>query len=140
MESEGVSHPKRGKPTNPVYFPSILSKDSVLSMPNLPAELITEILLNLPVKSLLKFRSVSKSWLELISSNEFVKTHLLLSASNKNYTHHGLMFKVASTSVQGVKDCSLSCLLYDSIAEAYDLDYPVAQQQVQEHKSNSYPL
>ncbi|XP_059313387.1 F-box/kelch-repeat protein At3g23880-like isoform X1 [Lycium ferocissimum] len=104
--------------------PAISSKDSILPMPNLPTELITEILLKLPVKSLLKFRSVSKSWLELISTPHFVKTHLLLSTSNKDYTHHGVMFKFASTSDHGVKDCSLSALLYDSVTEALDLDYP----------------
>ncbi|XP_060178710.1 F-box/kelch-repeat protein At3g23880-like isoform X2 [Lycium barbarum] len=102
----------------------ISSQDSIMPMPNLPTELITEILLKLPVKSLLKFRSVSKSWLSLISSPDFVKTHLLLSASNKDYTHHGLMFKFASTSDRGIKDCSLSALLCDSVTEAFDLDYP----------------
>ncbi|XP_059312612.1 uncharacterized protein LOC132063860 [Lycium ferocissimum] len=55
MESEG-NEAKRCKPTKPAQFPSISSQDTVLPMPNLPAELITEILLKLPVKSLLKFR------------------------------------------------------------------------------------
>ncbi|XP_055813623.1 uncharacterized protein LOC129883080 isoform X2 [Solanum dulcamara] len=55
MEStEDETLPKQSKPTE---IPSISSKDSVLSMPNLPAELITEFLLKLPVKSLLQFRS-----------------------------------------------------------------------------------
>ncbi|XP_055813627.1 F-box/kelch-repeat protein At3g23880-like [Solanum dulcamara] len=121
MESkEDEALPKRSKPTE---IQSISSKDSVLSMPNLPEELITEILLKLPVKSLLQFRSVSKSWLSLISSPDFVKTHLLLSASNKDYTHHGVMIKVSNAN-RGVKDCSLSALLYDSVPEAFDLDYP----------------
>ncbi|XP_060178561.1 F-box/kelch-repeat protein At3g23880-like [Lycium barbarum] len=123
MESEG-NEAKWCKPTKPAQFPSISSQDTVLPMPNLPAEIVTEILLKLPVKSLLKFRSVSKSWLELISSPHFVKTHLLLSSSDKDYTHHGLMFKFASTSDQGVKDCSLSALLNHPITEAFDLDYP----------------
>ncbi|XP_059313716.1 F-box/kelch-repeat protein At3g23880-like isoform X3 [Lycium ferocissimum] len=113
-------HPKRSKPANPVHFPSI----SVLPIPNLPAELIIEILLKLPVKSLVKFRSVSKSWIELISSPHFVKTHLLLSGSNKNYTHHGVTFMVASTANLGFKVCSLRALLYHPVTEAFDLDYP----------------
>ncbi|KAM3249150.1 hypothetical protein P3L10_010919 [Capsicum annuum] len=84
---------------------------SILAMPNLPEDLITETLLRLPVKSLLKFRSVLKSWLSLIRSPEFVKNHLLLSATNKDYKHHSLMFK------NGFKDYSLTALLYGSFVE-----------------------
>ncbi|KAL3328989.1 hypothetical protein AABB24_036212 [Solanum stoloniferum] len=128
MESRGDEviprHPKRSKPTNPAHFSSILSQDSVLSMPNLPTELILEILLKLPVKSLLQFISVSKSWLSLISSPEFVKARPSLSASNKNYTHHGVIVKVSTKSVFVVKDCSLRSLLYHPVTEAFDLDYP----------------
>ncbi|PHU21759.1 hypothetical protein BC332_06866 [Capsicum chinense] len=94
-------------------------------MANLPEELITEILLKLPIKSLLKFRSVCKSWLELISSPEFVKNHLLLSTTNKDYNHHGILLKFASKNEHGVKDCSLRDVLYHPETGALvDLDYP----------------
>ncbi|KAF3674658.1 putative F-box/kelch-repeat protein-like isoform X3 [Capsicum annuum] len=94
-------------------------------MANLPEELITEILLKLPIKSLLKFRSVCKSWLELISSPEFVKNHLLLSTTNKDYNHHGILLKFASKNEHGVKDCSLRVVLYHPETGALvDLDYP----------------
>ncbi|KAM3326668.1 hypothetical protein P3S67_001794 [Capsicum chacoense] len=72
---------------------------------------------------LLQFRSVSKYWLLLISSPEFVKNHLLLSATNKNYTHHRVMIKTGNSN-HDIKDCSVSSLLYDSVTEAFDLNYP----------------
>ncbi|KAK9937812.1 hypothetical protein M0R45_014581 [Rubus argutus] len=50
--------------------------------PHLPLEVITEILATLPVKSLLKYRLVCKSWCSLISSPQFVRKHLSSNISN----------------------------------------------------------
>nr|XP_016467823.1 PREDICTED: uncharacterized protein LOC107790410 isoform X1 [Nicotiana tabacum] len=64
MESEGeeASHlrPKRSKHTNPAQFSSISMESegdkSSFKIPTLPPELITEILLKLPVKCILQMR------------------------------------------------------------------------------------
>ncbi|KAM1024071.1 hypothetical protein ACFX2C_037394 [Malus domestica] len=44
-------------------------------------DMIVEIVLRLPVKALLRFRSVSKSWRDLISSRDFVRKHLCLAVN-----------------------------------------------------------
>ena len=46
------------------------------SVPILPEEIITEILTRLPVKSLLRFKLVSKDWYSLITNPEFIASHL----------------------------------------------------------------
>ncbi|KAL0367352.1 UNVERIFIED_CONTAM: F-box/kelch-repeat protein [Sesamum radiatum] len=60
-------------------------------LPNLPEEIITEILLRLPVKALLRFRCVTKSWLSLISTPQFIKTHLRISSKSNIYSHNRLV-------------------------------------------------
>lgn len=69
---------------------------SIASLTNdnsvLPIELIFfEILIRLPVKTLLKMRSVSKSWISRISTPEFVKAHLNFSANNREFAHHRVL-------------------------------------------------
>ncbi|KAM3396183.1 F-box/kelch-repeat protein like [Capsicum galapagoense] len=80
-----------------------------------PAEILTEILSRLPVKSLLRFKSVLKSWSSLISSPEFTKYHLSLSANkNKDYTNHSVMWRIAQPEFN-LKECP--------IMEETNLDY-----------------
>ncbi|KAK6128962.1 hypothetical protein DH2020_037305 [Rehmannia glutinosa] len=50
---------------------------------HLPPEIVEEILCNLPTKSLIRFRCVSKSWRSLISEHRFVRKHLSRAAQQK---------------------------------------------------------
>jgi len=85
-------------------------------------DLIIEILLRLPVKSLLRCRSISKTWLALICCPKLIKSHMILSANNKNdYTNHRLILRTGHP--ENLKDCSLKSLLYESITEESDMDY-----------------
>ncbi|KAL2333126.1 hypothetical protein Fmac_014339 [Flemingia macrophylla] len=75
--------------------------------PLLPDDLITEILLRVPVRSLLRWGLVCKSWETLISNPQFVKQHYL--ATSTNMTHQQLIcpilgepFKMASCSVEHI--------------------------------------
>ncbi|XP_050283006.1 F-box/kelch-repeat protein At3g23880-like isoform X2 [Quercus robur] len=47
----------------------------------LPEEVVLQILCRLPVKSLIRFRSVSKSWNSLITTSAFIDSHLTQSLS-----------------------------------------------------------
>ncbi|XP_050222683.1 F-box/WD-40 repeat-containing protein 1-like [Mercurialis annua] len=49
---------------------------------NFVDDLLHDILINLPVKSLVRFRSVSKTWKSLISDNRFITDHLRIHQSN----------------------------------------------------------
>ncbi|XP_074343107.1 F-box/kelch-repeat protein At3g23880-like [Apium graveolens] len=61
--------------------------------PNLPDDIIYLILSRLPVKSLLRFKTACKTWLSLISSRDFIKTHLFVSNNDPYYTHTHLLLR-----------------------------------------------
>lgn len=71
---------------------------------------------------LLQFKCVSKDWFGLISSPEFVKTHVSFSA--KDYTRHISMMKFENIR-HNLKYYSVKSLFYEPVTEALHLDYPM---------------
>ncbi|XP_052207103.1 F-box/kelch-repeat protein At3g23880-like [Diospyros lotus] len=90
----------------------------------IPQEIIVEILFRLPVRSLLKFKSVCKSWRSLISDPKFVKTHLTLSSAANDGTHSRLMIRYVGPYF-GLKSCYLYSLFDKQTPNVVDLNYPL---------------
>ncbi|KZV50796.1 F-box/kelch-repeat protein-like [Dorcoceras hygrometricum] len=125
------------------YSESLVSpnlEDEIVIGRTLPPELLTEILLRLPVKSLLRFTAVSKGWLSLISSTQFAKTHLKYATKNKLFTHDRLIFGsrtypmdlITCSLHSAVADSGLSGSIYPEIDEHVQVqavcwDYPIVE-------------
>ncbi|KAH6764703.1 hypothetical protein C2S51_015952 [Perilla frutescens var. frutescens] len=87
----------------------------------IPAEMVEKILLNLPVKSLLRFSSVSKSWFSRVFDSSFIK---------KYHGREIIVFNsISSDHVNDVSSCPLSSILSDnSFEDATDVVCPFGQQ------------
>ncbi|KAL3507358.1 hypothetical protein ACH5RR_032740 [Cinchona calisaya] len=104
--------------------------ESLIIFPNFPHELLIEILSRVPVKSLMKFKCVSRTRLSLISNPHFIKTHLINSLKKDDFGHHGLIFTVLPpNSDSHLKQCSLESAFdaaaAPSSAEVIEIDYPL---------------
>ncbi|XP_020225504.1 F-box/kelch-repeat protein At3g06240 [Cajanus cajan] len=85
----------------------------------LPTELIIQILLRLPVKSLLRFKCVSKSWYSLISDSHFAKSHFELVATGTQR----LLF--IEPSIPVIRSIDFNASLHDDSASfALNLNFP----------------
>ncbi|XP_058203815.1 F-box/kelch-repeat protein At3g23880-like [Rhododendron vialii] len=109
-------------PRKPIPGPAEVSAPLI---ENLLPEIIFEILSRLPVKSLLRFRCVSKSWRSMISDPKFAKAHLSLASTNPDYAHHRLLLLSLLSHEFAVKSCSLHAVLQEHSDTAVDLDYPL---------------
>ncbi|KAK7318647.1 hypothetical protein RJT34_03351 [Clitoria ternatea] len=87
--------------------------------PTLPRELIVEILLRLPVRSLLRFKSVCKSWSSLISDPKFAVSHFDLAASPS----HRLLLRLKNNESQ-VESIHLDSL-FDHDSDVVNLKFPL---------------
>ncbi|KAK2385765.1 F-box/kelch-repeat protein [Trifolium repens] len=96
-------------------------------MSTLSFDLVEEILCRLPVRSLLQFQCVCKSWKSLISDNpKFVKKHLHISLTCPVQSHHHLILH-SSTGKLGYLDSSISSIfntVSKSIFTPTELRYP----------------
>ncbi|KAK9288918.1 hypothetical protein L1049_017389 [Liquidambar formosana] len=93
-------------------------------MPNLPSEIIHEVLARLPVKTLLRFRCVCKLWRSFIADPHFIKKHLHLSTIDDKYTHHRVMITPAEPHFS-FRSCSLYSIYNEQSDNAIELDYPL---------------
>ncbi|XP_027120693.1 F-box protein CPR1-like [Coffea arabica] len=93
------------------------------SVTSIPDDLMIEILSRLPVKSLLKFRCVSKSLLALMSSPDFIRTHVRKNNENIN---HRVICCVHCDEFGGsdLKEFPLKSALNEPVTRATDIDYP----------------
>ncbi|GAU36495.1 hypothetical protein TSUD_316210 [Trifolium subterraneum] len=71
-------------------------------LPFLPSELIVEILLRLPARTLVQFRCVCKLWKTLISDPNFANKHLLNSIADSTMSHQRLAFHGCSYTLNSI--------------------------------------
>ncbi|RHN79380.1 putative F-box domain-containing protein [Medicago truncatula] len=65
----------------------------------LPDELITQILLRLPVETLIRFKCVCKSWFSLISNPYFANSQFQITAATHN---HQILFLTPNHQFQSI--------------------------------------
>ncbi|KAH7849046.1 hypothetical protein Vadar_012208 [Vaccinium darrowii] len=101
---------------------SLTIDEHSFKLPELPFELILEILLRVPVNSLIRFKSVCKSWQTMISNPQFVKKHLNLVIMDDTFKSWRIIVRYPH---HELKSYSLDSLCHEPYGfAAVDLDYP----------------
>ncbi|KAE8717547.1 hypothetical protein F3Y22_tig00110044pilonHSYRG00165 [Hibiscus syriacus] len=90
-----VSNEQSHRPESPHHESRSRSRNASLSPQSIPEEIIIEILSDLPVKSLLRFGCVSKSWKSLISDPFFIRKHLKRIQNDRKFSEKRVLIKTA---------------------------------------------
>ncbi|GAA0159558.1 hypothetical protein LIER_38891 [Lithospermum erythrorhizon] len=85
-------------------------------MSDIPQEIVTEMLIRLPVEPLLRFRCVCKPWCALIDSQEFIKLHM-----KQNLESDRKLFLSGET----LQAIDFDTIFTDNVAEIINVDPPV---------------
>ncbi|XP_058216589.1 F-box/kelch-repeat protein At3g23880-like [Rhododendron vialii] len=96
------------------------SQSTVRAQIHVPIEIAIEILSRLPVISLLRFKSVCKTWYALIKTPHFISKHLTLSTLNPSPTFSSLLVSTSNTNTNHSSLLHLNHPFHDHTA----LDFP----------------
>ncbi|XP_010466752.1 PREDICTED: F-box/kelch-repeat protein At3g23880 [Camelina sativa] len=94
----------------------------MFSPPILPLEMVEEILLRLPVKSLTRFKCVCSSWRSLISETLFALKHASILEASKATTSKKSPYGVITTSRYHLKSCCVNSLYNESTVDVSEHD------------------
>ncbi|MFQ6632338.1 hypothetical protein Gotur_008664 [Gossypium turneri] len=128
---------KRNSPESPQHESHVSaqspkqSRNGSFPPPLFPQEIIFEILSNLPVKSLLRFRCVSKSWKSLIADNFFIKKHLKRTQNDPEFSKKRVFINIEDIAPgiqpgSTIKSCSLTLksIFEDPNVNTTEIEYP----------------
>ncbi|XP_061345131.1 F-box/kelch-repeat protein At3g23880-like [Gastrolobium bilobum] len=87
-----------------------------------PCDVIYEILLRLPVRSLLRCRCVCKQWKSMISDTHFAKLHLSMSTVDPTLTHHRLLIPTRNGNGE-LGSCSVKSIFNNPLTLSEDVDF-----------------
>ncbi|CAK9161884.1 unnamed protein product [Ilex paraguariensis] len=98
--------------------------DASRASPEIPEDIVTNVLLNLPVKSLLRFKCVSRPWRSLISQSQFTKNHLnrATGSNNDKLARYGYLDFKSHPSRESVNFCS--CEVLSNVGRVTKFEYP----------------